>query len=299
MLRLVKPSATPGGFTPAGQLVYQQHCQQCHGADRQGTGDGVPLVYANADPAANIAAGASRFNAAEIRAILDTGRGRMPPFPHLSAADEDILVRYLTATPGPGRGRGAGPVPSGAPPELIAGSGSVWERPGAPGGRGRGAAPPYPDGVPQTERYVINEYGTIGSRMKPPFTTIVKYDLNVPEIKWRIGFGDDPSLVARGVTGTGVPQMRNSIIVTESGLVFGAGRDNQIRAWDSESGKQLWSSWFGGNFIGSPAMYEMDGRTYLMVPAAGTASPPARGAAPAAIPAGAPMGWVAYSLPQR
>jgi hypothetical protein len=81
--------------------------------------------------------------------------------------------------------------------------------------------------------------------------------------------------------------------------VFGAGRDNQIRAWDSESGKQLWSSWFGGNFIGSPAMYEMDGRTYLMVPAAGTASPPARGAAPAAIPAGAPMGWVAYSLPQR
>ena len=135
--------------------------------------------------------------------------------------------------------------------------------------------------MPQTERYVINEYGTIGYRMKPPFTTIVKYDLNVPAIKWRIGFGDDPSLVERGVTGTGVTQMRNSIIVTESGLVFGAGRDNQIRAWDSESGKQLWSSRFGGNFIGSPAMYEMDGRPYLLVPAAGTAAPPARGAGPA------------------
>ena len=92
--------------------------------------------------------------------------------------------------------------------------------------------------------------------------------MNEPAIKWRIGFGDDPTLVERGVTGTGVPQMRNSIIVTESGLVFGAGRDNQIRAWDSESGKQLWSSRFGGNFIGSPAMYEMDGRTYLLVPAA-------------------------------
>ena len=72
-------------------------------------------------------------------------------------------------------------------------------------------------GTPNFKRFVINEYGTIGSRMKPPFTTIVKYDLNEPAIKWRIGFGDDPALVARGVTGTGVPQMRNSIIVTEVG----------------------------------------------------------------------------------
>jgi hypothetical protein len=91
--------------------------------------------------------------------------------------------------------------------------------------------------------------------------------------------------------------MRNSIIVTESGLVIGAGRDNQIRAWDSESGRQLWSSWFGGNFIGSPAMYEMDGRTYLLVPAAGSPPPAGRGAGPVATPAGSPMGWVAYALP--
>ena len=310
MLRLVKPDdSTSGGFMPAGQLIYRQHCQQCHGEDRLGTGEGVPLVHAAADPANNIAAGAGRFTAAEIRAILETGRGRMPPFPHLSAADVDIVARYLSGTPGRGGGfgRGGGPVGSGAPPELIAGSGSVWTRPEEPGGRGRGAAPPYPEGGPQTERLVINEYGTIGSRAKPPFTTIVKYDLNEPAIKWRIGFGDDPALAARGIFGTGVPQMRNSIIVTESGLVFGAGRDNQIRAWDSDTGKQLWSSRFGGNFIGSPAMYETDGRPYLLVSAASTAAPPARGAGSAAAsPAGAaasppppagPMGWVAYALP--
>ncbi len=315
MLRLLttaEMAARAGGFGPPGQLVYQQHCQQCHGADRLGTGDGVPLVYADADPANNIAAGASRFSAVAIRDILETGRGRMPAFPHLSAADADILIRYLTAVPGPGRGagggfgRGAGPVASGAPPALIAGSGSVWTRPDPPGGRGRGAPPPYPEGVPQTERFVINEYGTIGDRMKPPFTTIVKYDLNVPAIKWRIGFGDDPALIGRGVTGTGVTQMRTSIIVTESGLVFGAGRDNHIRAWDSDTGAQLWSSRFGGNFLGSPAMYEMDGKQYLLVPAASTAGgrgagagvPPTPGGSPAtAPPAPGPMGWVAYAVP--
>jgi quinoprotein glucose dehydrogenase len=90
--------------------------------------------------------------------------------------------------------------------------------------------------------------------------------------------------------------------------VFGAGRDNQIRAWDSDTGRQLWSSRFGGNFVGSPAMYEMDGKQYLLVPAASTAGGRGGGAAVAAAPAGspqgaavatAPMGWVAYSLPIR
>ena len=90
-----------------------------------------------------------------------------------------------------------------------------------------------------------------------------------------------PALAARGITGTGAPALLNGLIVTESGLVFGAGRDNQIRAWDSDTGRQLWASRFGGDFIGSPVMYEMDGRQYLLVPAASAAG--GRGAgAPAA-----------------
>ena len=175
---------------------------------------------------------------------------------------------------------------------MIAGSGSASTRPETPGGRGRGL-PPYPEGVQPYERPVINEYNTVGNRIKPPYTTIVKYDLNEPSIKWRIGFGDDPALAARGITGTGVPGLINGIIVTESGLVFGAGRDNQIRAWDSDTGRQLWSARFGGNFLGQLAMYEMDGRQYLLVPAASSAG--GRGGA-AADPT-APLGWVAYALP--
>ena len=64
---------------------------------------------------------------------------------------------------------------------------------------------PYPEGVPQYERPVINEYNTVGNRIKPPFTSIVKYDLNKPGIQWRIPYGDDPALAARGITGTGTP----------------------------------------------------------------------------------------------
>ena len=136
--------------------------------------------------------------------------------------------------------------------------------------RTRTALPPY-------ERPVINEYNTVGNRIAPPFTSIVKYDLNVPAIKWRVGFGDDPELAARGVTGTGTPGLLNGVIVTASGLLFGAGGDNTIRAWDTDTGAQLWSSRFGGDFIGSPVMYETAGRQYLLVPAASTPpqAPPA------------------------
>jgi quinoprotein glucose dehydrogenase len=220
----------------------------------------------------------------------------MPSFPHLAAAEVDAVVAFLTSAPAGRGGRGAGPLGSGAPPELIAGAGSVATRSAAAGGRGRGGLPPYPDGVPAFERPVINEYNTVAHRIAPPYTSIVKFDLNQPAIKWRVGFGDDPALAARGITGTGMPALNHGLVVTEAGLVFGAGGDNYIRAWDGDTGRQLWASRFAGNFAGSPVMYETGGRQYLLVPAASTGG--GRGAAPPP-PNPGPLGWVAYALPRK
>jgi quinoprotein glucose dehydrogenase len=300
ILRLLRPGETVGRggapVAPAGQGIYQQNCQSCHGPDRLGTANGVALVQAAGDPVNGAAAGASRFDAAAVRAVLIAGKGRMPAFPHLAATDVDAVVTFLTSAPGGRGGRGAGPLASGAPRELIVGSGSVGTRPAAGGARGRGALPPYPDGVPPFERPVINEYNTLAHRITPPYTSIVKYDLNRPAIEWRVGFGDDPALAANGITGTGMPALNHGLVVTESGLVFGAGGDQQIRAWDSETGRRLWASPFAGNFVGSPVMYETRGRQYLLVPAA--SAPGGRGARPAMPPAG-PLGWVAYALPRK
>jgi quinoprotein glucose dehydrogenase len=299
ILHLVDPDVNTGRRggppVPPGQLVYQDNCQVCHGADRLGTDTGVALIHAEADPENNIVAGAPVFDGAQIRTMLATGNGRMPSFPHLDEGTVNDLVAYLTAPPGwrgfgagPGR-RGGGPAAAGAPAELVVGSGSAAER---PAGAGRSAGPAYPEGSPDWKQYTINEYNTVGARIAPPYTSIVKYDLNTASIVWRVGFGDDPELAAQGVTGTGVPGLLNGVIVTGSGLVFGAGGDNQIRAWDSTTGERLWSAGFGGNFTGAPVLYQIDGRPYLLVPAAAT-PPRGRGA----LAADAPMGWVAYSLP--
>ena len=284
---------------PPGQIVYQQNCQTCHGVNRQGTDTGVPLVHAAADPANNIAAGAPRFDAAAIRAVLATGKNRMPPFPHL----ERGRCRQSRRLPDACRRAGADAARSpavGQPGRIRRAAGADRRigigvgAPGHAGGRGRGAAP-YPEGTPDYTRYTINEYHTVGNGIRPPFTTIVKFDLNEPAIKWRIPFGDDPALAARGITGTGAPATNNGIILTASGLVFGAGLDNHIRAWDSDTGRPLWSSRFGGNFTGSPVMYVMGGKQYLLVAAASTAGGPGVGSGP---PTG-PIGWVAYALPER
>jgi quinoprotein glucose dehydrogenase len=106
-------------------------------------------------------------------------------------------------------------------------------------------------------------------------------------------FGDNPELAARGVTSTGAPGLGNSVIVTASGLLFGAGRDNALRARDTDTGAQVWSSRFGGDFVGSPVMYETAGRQYLLVPAAST---PARGGSPGLA---APLGWIVYAVPLK
>src|SRR5690606_22765244 len=121
---------------------------------------------------------------ADIRATIREGMGRMEAFPHLLDADVDAVIQFLAAPVGVGRGgRGRGrasrPEPE-FPPGPVVGSGGARSR--TQPGPARGVVVPYPEGVPDTPRYVINAYGTIGTLMKPPYTTVTKYDLNIPAI---------------------------------------------------------------------------------------------------------------------
>ena len=283
VLKLLPPKPGGGGAFP-GQAVYVRECQACHGPDRAGTQNGPTLLTL-----------AGRVSPADIRAAITNGKGRMPAFPHVNDVDMDALITFLTApVPGAGgRGRGAGPAPT-FPAGPVVASGGAQARPG--GGRGRGFGPrTYPEGVEQRPQYVIDAYGTIGIMMKPPFTTLTKYDLNTGTIKWQIGLGDDARLAALGVTGTGVTQMRSSLIVTAAGLIFAPGGDSKVRAYDADNGKLLWTTALGGNIRGGPSMYEIDGRQYLLVHASGDI--PDAGVTPGTKPAAdLPSGYVAYAL---
>jgi quinoprotein glucose dehydrogenase len=288
ILRLLRPGEPRnrfGGAATPGEVVYERECQVCHGPNRSGTENAPSLVDLT-----------SRLDDAGIRATVIDGKGRMPAFSHLTDTEMEELLTYLrTPSLGPRR-RAAFEAPV-YPPGPVVGSGGARTRPGPARRPGPPVPTPYPEGVQDSPQYTINEYGTIGKRMKPPYTTITKYDLNIPAIVWQVGLGDDPELAEKGMTGTGMPQMRNGAVVTDTGLYFAPGGDNKIRAYDTANGSVLWTGHYGGTFRGTPIMYAIDGRQYLLVPAAGDRLPAGNQVPPYGNPPG-PLGYVAFALPK-
>ena len=124
----------------------------------------------------------------------------------------------------------------------------------------------YPEGVPAPEaRLTMDGYGVQIAGRKPPYTTLTAYDLNKGAIKWQIGLGDDLRLAAQGIKGTGsAATTKGGIIPTATGLVFVTAADRKVHVYDSATGKQLWETELGGPTSGSPSMYELAGRQYLL-----------------------------------
>jgi glucose dehydrogenase len=147
--------------------------------------------------------------------------------------------------------------------------------------------------VIQEGRYVTEGFGLYPNIVNPPYTTLTAYDLNKGAIKWQIGLGDDLRLVGKGITGTGgAATIKGGIIPTATGLVFVTAADRKVHVYDSASGSQIHELPLGGLTSGSPSMYELNGRQYLLV----TVSPTNVNAPVAGVPA-APIGLVAFALP--
>jgi quinoprotein glucose dehydrogenase len=220
------------------------------------------------------------------------------------------VIAYLAAT-NP-TGRGVGPAAPAFPPGPVVASGGAPQPPLPPrflgpfypGVGGNAGNMPYPAEVTDVpaERY-MSEYAVMASATKPPYTTLTAYDLNTGEIKWQVRPGDHPPTVAAGgPTDTGGLALRTGIMPTRSGLVFLAGGDGKLRAYDEETGKVLWAGTFAGSSRGVPVMYESRGRQYLVINAIqgggvfpGQTPPPGT----PAVPEGTPTGYVAFALPRR
>jgi quinoprotein glucose dehydrogenase len=132
------------------------------------------------------------------------------------------------------------------------------------------------------------------SAIGPPWSEMTAYDLNTGEVKWKIHPGTvlaPPELGIPANTGTHFP--RSGPLVTAGGLVFFAtGSDRHFRAYDRDSGKEIWSRQLPATSEGMPATYEVNGRQYIVVPvAAGTGQFAARFGGPAgAAPGGGGRG---------
>jgi quinoprotein glucose dehydrogenase len=236
-----------------GRALYAQQCQSCHGPDLRGMGTLPSLVDVT-----------QRLGTDALREVISGGRQAMPPFRDLSAADMNALLAFLANPSADGRGgRGAAPSPPLGGP-VVASGGAPGNRPGARGGGGM-AGPPYPEGLSVPSVRYYTGYGLSNTIVKPPYSTLTAYDLNQGTIKWQVPAGDEPRAVAQGVHDTGGMSNRSGMITTSTGLLFYAGSDGKVRAHDVDTGKVLWTATLPAASRGVPAMYEANGRQYLVV----------------------------------
>lgn len=310
-----------GGGAAMGAALYQQNCAACHGANLQNPIPGAP----------SLAGVATRLSEDVITAAITGGKGQMRAIPGLTNVQMTAIIGYLT-NPAGGRGAaGAGPGRAGGgrggpelPPGPVVASGGVPTPaqpnpfggpptgPQYPGNGGNGGNAMYPAGVEVPPLRYVSEWGVQANATKPPYSELVVYDLNNGTIKWKTPVGDDPATIAAGgPTNTGSPMMRNGIMPTRAGLVFIAGNDGKMRAYDEDTGRVLWMGTLPGPSRGVPVMYEMNGRQYLVVAAApgggGRGGPGGgagaagggRGGAPAPPQDPAqPRGLIAFALPR-
>jgi quinoprotein glucose dehydrogenase len=96
-------------------------------------------------------------------------------------------------------------------------------------------------------------------------------DLDTGEFRWRTILGEFDELTARGIPKTGTPNIGGSI-VTAGGLVFiAATNDRRLRAFDKDSGKELWAAKLPASGFATPAAYwgKKTGKQFVVIAAGG------------------------------
>lgn len=214
----------------AGQRLFLQHCMACHGSDRKGTGNFPSLI--------NIE---KKYADTAIFNLLVSGRRMMPSFKQITDEEKKAVISFITGN-------------------------AVTQK------KAFSTPPKPPDPYRQLPYTITGYYKFLANGepvLSPPWGTLTAIDLNTGEHAWKITLGEEEKLTAKGVPPTGVENYGGPV-VTAGGLVFiAAAKDGMLRAFNKYNGKLLWQYQLPAPGFATPAVYNYQGKQYIVIACGG------------------------------
>ncbi|WP_373511371.1 pyrroloquinoline quinone-dependent dehydrogenase [Persicitalea sp.] len=236
--------AQDGTALSEGAVLFNTNCASCHAIDPK------VQVTASAQAYPNLGNVGKRLSRSQIAALLETGRGRMPSFQHISKEKRATLIDFLLDTEAPAK-----TTPDDVHKVTLA---------DAADGKLFPHRPPYVNNG--TVQFLDkDDYPAI----KSPWGTLNAVDLNTGEYLWRVTLGDHPEIAKKGVPPTG-SENHGGPIVTAGGLLFIAGTfDGHLRAFDAKTGKVVWKYKLPTGAFATPITYMVNGKQYIAIAVGG------------------------------
>jgi quinoprotein glucose dehydrogenase len=230
MIDVKNDEKTNETYLEAGKRLYIKRCVACHGPERKGGGNYPSLIDVN-----------KKYNESAFDQLISNGRKMMPAFNTLSGEEKSAVASFILD------------IKHNQPKKFIA---------------------PLKTKDPYMELpYTNTGYNKFLTKegypaVKPPWGTLTAINLNTAEVVWKDTLGDYPELKAKGIhSGT---ENYGGPVVTAGGVVFiAATSDNKIRAFNKRTGQLLWEAELPASDFATPAVYNLNGKEYIVIACGG------------------------------
>lgn len=214
----------------AGERLYKANCMACHGPEKKGSGNYPSIVAAE-----------KKYTEKTLLELLANGRRMMPAFTQLNTSEKEAIASYILNLKKKATLAFNGPIKKQDP---------YWEMPYTSTGY---------------NKFLTKEgYPAVA----PPWGTLNAINLNTGKINWKIPLGETPEFEAKGIhTGT---ENYGGPVVTAGGVLFiAATKDGMFRAFNKRTGQLLWKTKLPFPGFATPAVYEVEGKQYIVIACGG------------------------------